>query len=134
MKEELKCWKPINESETAQKNFLYVDGAKYTLHSVSDGELENGKRCLEVMYVERKYKVQVAGLGQVYYEMRSENQELELKELIFKDGICIGAYHDELIFLWSDEKTHYQEKYLGEMPTGPDRAITFYDYYYLRYK
>ena len=63
--------------------------------------------------------------------MHSEMQKITFEELIFKGGECIGAYHDELVFLFDDEKTHYQEKYLGEMKISHDQEIYFYDYYYL---
>jgi len=96
-------------------------------------EIEAGKSSLDKWYVLRKYKKQVCGLhhNTPAYVFEMEDQELTFEELIFLKGECIGAYHDELIFLFDDKRTHYQEKYLGEMPTGPDQAIEFYDYYYL---
>ena len=134
MESNFKCWKIDDGSESAEQKVLRIAEETYALQDATEEEVGIGTRCLDCWYVERKYKTQVAGLGQVYYEMRSDVQELCYEELIFDAGMCIGAYHDELIFLWSNEKTHYQEKYLGEMPTGPDQAITFYDYYYLRCK
>ena len=76
----------------------------------------------------------MAGLGRVYYEMRSEFQNLSFEELIFSDGECIGVYHDELVFLFDDEKTRSQKKYLGSVPTGHDQEIDYYDYYDLQSK
>ena len=60
--------------------------------------------------------------------------KIGFEELIFEGGKCIGVYHDELIFLIYHEKTYHQKKYLGEMITGPDQAVDFYDYCYLRCK
>jgi len=134
MEGNFKCWKPFDGNEAVQSKVLQIDREAYALQNATEEEVENGTACLDRWYIERKYKTQVAGLGQVYYDMKSEMRELCFEELIFNGGMCVGAYHDELIFLWSNEKTHYQEKYLGEMPTGPDQAITFYDYYYLRAK
>ena len=134
MEGNFKCWKISNGNESAEQKILRIDADTYTVQDADAEEIGNGTYCIEKLYVERKYKTQVAGLGQVYYDMRSEMQELCFDELIFNGGICIGAYHDGLIFLIDNEKTHYQEKYLGEMPTGPDQSITFYDYYYLRFR
>ena len=127
----LKCLKKANEGDTEA---MRIGENLYNLQDATEDEVEAGTLCLNKWYVERKYKTQVAGLGSVCYEMRSERQELRFDELIFNSGICIGAYHDGLIILFDDEKTHYQEKYLGEMPTAPDQSVTFYDYYYLRFK
>ena len=134
MESNFKCWKTVDGSESAEQKVLQIDGEAYAFQNATEEEIQNGTFCLDNLYIERKYKTQVAGLGQVYYDMKSEMQELCFEELIFNGEICIGTYHDELVFLWNNEKTHYQEKYLGEMPTGPDQAITFYDYYYLRCK
>ena len=127
MENDLKCWKITDEADAA----LCIGEEAYALQDATAEEAAVGTDCLEKWYAERQYKVQVAGLGSVYYEMRSEMQEFCFEELIFNNGECIGAYHDELVFLFDDEKTHYHKKYLGEMITGPDRSIEFYDYYYL---
>lgn len=134
MQTNLKCWKKAGEDPSDEKNSLQVGNEKYLLRDASDSEIALGKLCLEGWYVERKYKTQVAGLGRVYYEMRSDFCDLGFEELIFDGENFIGAYHDELIFLFDDAKTHYIEKYLGEMPTGADQSILFYDYYYLHSK
>lgn len=132
MENNFKCWKKV-ESEV-KDNILRIDGEIYDLTEATEEEVENGNFCINNLYIERKYKTQVAGLGKVYYDMRSENLEIRFEELIFSGGKCIGIYHDGLVFLIYNEKTYYQEKYLGEMPTGPDSGIDFYDYYYLRCK
>ena len=134
MKRNFKCLKRSNGSDGAGQTALTVDGEMYTLQDASEEEVKVGMLCLDKRYVERKYKTQVAGLGRVYYDMRSEMQELCFEELIFEGGECVGVYHDGLVFLFGDENTHYKEKYLGEMPTGPDQGIAFYDYYYLRFR
>ena len=126
-----RCLKPTNGIDDAEQAVVFLNGTAYTLQDAAEDEVRVGTYCLDKWYIERKYKTQVAGLGQVYYEMRSELQELCFEELIFCGGVCIGAYHDALVFLFDDEKTHDREKYLGEMPTGPDQGIAFYDYYYL---
>ena len=96
-------------------------------------EIRAGMRCLEKWCISRKYKKQVAGLhpGIPAYEIGIEFHELAFEELIFMNGKCIGAYHDELVFLFDDEKTHFHQKYLGEMKISYDQGIDFYDYYYL---
>ena len=134
MKSNFKCWKITDGSDVADQKVLMIDKESYALLPATEEEVTAGKLCLDRWYVERKYKTQTAGLGQVYYGMKSEIQELSFEELIFSNGECIGAYHDELVILFDNEKTHYREKYLGEMPTGPDQSISFYDYYYLRSK
>lgn len=134
MQNDFKCWKISEALSTDEQNIIKIGKTDYSPQYADACEIKAGTRCLEKVYVERKYKTQVAGLGSVCYEMRSERQELRFDELIFNSGICIGAYHDGLIILFDDEKTHYQEKYLGEMPTAPDQSVTFYDYYYLRFK
>lgn len=134
MEREYKCWKTADEGDTAGE-VLIVDGKTYTHKAATELEIDNGGRCLAVLYVERKYKTQVCGPDhpRPYYDMRSEVHELRFEELIFNDDeICIGVYHEGLTFIIERTETHYQEKYLGEMPTGPDQAIEFYDYYYLR--
>lgn len=134
MEGNIKCRKIADESSIAEQMIIRIDKDAYALQNATEEEVKAGIRCLDKWYVERKYKTQVAGLGRVYYDMKSEMQELCFEELIFKGGECIGAYHDELVFLFDNEKTHYQKKYLGEMPTGPDQAIEFYDYYYLHFR
>ena len=134
MKRNLKCWKRSVENDTKEQNILRIAGEAYTLQDATEEEAGLGALCLDQWYVERKYKTQVAGLGQVYYDMRSEMQELCFEELIFSGGECIGVYHDALIFLFDEVKTHYQQKYLGEIPISYDQGIAFYDYYYLHSK
>lgn len=130
----LVCLKPISPSEASGDGALKIDGVFYAVSPATKRELECGSECLAAYFVERQYKTQVAGLGRVYYDMKSEAQELRFEELIFNGTECIGAYHDEMVFIFDDKATHYQQKYLGEMPTGPDQSISFYDYYYLRTK
>ena len=136
MRNSVKCWKTANEGDAKEQTLLRIDGEIYALQDAIEEEIETGTHCLETWYVERKYKTQVCGPDhpRPYYDMKSERQELRFDELIFHRGVCIGAYHDGLLFLFEDPKTHYREKYLGEMPTGADQAITFYDYYYLYLK
>ena len=135
MENDLKCWKPLDGGDADDREILRIGEEAYALFPPTELEIGNGRICLDHLYVERKYKTQVAGLGRVYYDMRSEVQEIPFEELIFReDGICIGVYHDGLVFLIFNEKTYDQKKYLGEMPTGPDQSIEFYDYYYLRFK
>ena len=132
MENNFKCWKEIDASNVTEQMVLSISGGTYALLPASKKDIEIGTPCLNWWYIEKKYKTQIAGLGQVYYDIKSEIQKLLFEELIFKGTECIGVYHDELIFIFDDNKTHYQEKYLGEMPTGPDQGIDFYDYYYLR--
>ena len=129
----LKCLKKANEGDTEA---MRIGENLYNLQDATEDEVEAGTLCLNKWYVERKYKTQVCepGRSSPYYDMRSENLEIRFEELIFSGGKCIGIYHDGLVFLIYNEKTYYQEKYLGEMPTGPDSGIDFYDYYYLRCK
>lgn len=134
MESVFKCWKPVSEGDSTDERVIKIDGAAYTLQDATEEEIENGRFCLENLCIERQYKTQVAGLGRVYYDMRSEMPKIGFEELIFGDGKCIGVYHAELIFLIYHEKTHYQKKYLGEMITGPDRSVEFYDHFYLRCK
>ena len=126
----LQCLKKVTE---ADDKGLRIGDTVYALQDAAEEEIKAGKLCLEKWYVERKYKVQVCepGRSSPYYDMRSEMQELSFEELIFDGGECIGAYHDELVFLFDDVKTHYMQKYLGEMKISHDQGITFYDYYYL---
>ncbi len=126
-----KCFKKANEGDTDKA--IRIGDILYTLQEATEDEVEKGTPCLVEWYVERKYKTQVCepGRSSPYYDMRSEMQELSFEELIFDGGECVGAYHDELIFLFNDEKTHYQEKYLGAMKVSYDQEIYFYDYYYL---
>ena len=136
MESNFKCWKMTDGSDADEQKIIHIDGVAYALLFATEEEVEIGTRCLNQWYVERKYKTQVCGPDhpRPYYDMKSEMQELCFEALIFCRGECIGAYHDELIFLFGNEKTHYREKYLGEMPIGPDQAITFYDYYYLHFE
>lgn len=131
MEKEYKCWKISPNSDPGEEKVLRVGEDTYTLQDAAGKEIRIGTGCISAWYVERKYKVQVAGLGRVYYEMRSEMQEIAFEELIFDHGQCIGAYHDELVFLFDDEKTHYRQKYLGSVPISHDQEIDYYDYYYL---
>lgn len=125
-----KCLKKATE---ADDKALRIGDTIYTLQDATEDEIEAGKLCLEKWFVERKYKTQVCepGRSRPYYDMKSEMHELSFEELIFDGGECIGAYHDELAFLFDDEKTHYIQKYLGEMKIRHDQGIVFYDYYYL---
>ena len=126
----LKCLKRANEGDNEA---MRIGENLYTLLDATEDEVEAGTLCLNKWYVERKYKTQVCepGRSSPYYDMRSEMQELSFEELIFNGGDCIGAYHDELVFLFDDEKTHFHQKYLGEMKISHDQGIAFYDYYYL---
>lgn len=125
------CWQIAQVSDDCEQKTLPIGEDTYTLQDAAGKQIRLGTDCLGKWYVERKYKTQVAGLGRVYYEMRSEIQKLSFEELIFKGGACIGVYHDELVFLFDDEKTHYQKKYLGSIPISHDQEIDYYDYYYL---
>ena len=131
MDSNFKCWKIADGSDVGEQAVLRLEEDVYALQDATADEVEAGTRCLATWYVERKYKTQVCGPDGRYYDMKSEMQELSFEELIFCSGECIGAYHDGLIFLFGDEKTHYREKYLGEMPISADQGISFYDYYYL---
>ena len=128
-----KCWKLAQDGDAGEQKILRVGQDTYTLRSATGQEIQLGTDCLCKWYVERKYKTQQCGGGleRPIYPMHSEMQKISFEELIFRGGECIGAYHDELVFLFDDEKTHYQEKYLGEMKISADQGIDFYDYYYL---
>jgi len=136
MKSNLKCWRITDGSDASEQKTIRIAEDTYTLQDATEEEVEAGTLCLDRWYVERKYKTQVCepGRSSPYYDMKSEIHELSFEELIFNCGECIGAYHDELVFLFDDEKTHYQEKYLGEMKISYDQGIDFYDYYYLHSK
>ena len=125
-----KCLKKATE---ADDKALRIEDTIYTLQDAAEEEIAAGKLCLEEWYVERKYKTQVCepGRSRPYYDMKSEMHELSFEELIFDGGECIGAYHDEVIFLFNDNKTYDQQKYLGSMKISHDQEIDFYDYYYL---
>ena len=128
-----KCWKMAEASDDCGQKVLRVNEDAYTLQDATGKEIRLGTDRVSKWYVERKYKTQQCGGGleRPIYPMHSEMQKITFEELIFKGGECIGAYHDELVFLFDDEKTHYQEKYLGEMKISHDQEIYFYDYYYL---
>ena len=134
MEKEYKCWKIAPNSDPGEEKVLRVGEDTYTLQDAAGKEIRIGTGCISTWYVERKYKVQVAGLGRVYYEMRSEYQNFVFEELIFSGGQCIGACHDELVFLFDDEKTHSQKKYLGSVPVSHDQQIDYYDFYELHFK
>ena len=129
-----KCLKQGNEGVTDKA--VSIGENLYTLQEATEAEAEVGALCLSQWYVERKYKTQVCepGRSQPYYDMKSEMHKLSFEELIFSDDECIGAYHDDLIFLFNDPKAHDQEKYLGSMKVSYDQEIYFYDYYYLHSK
>lgn len=128
-----KCWKIADAIDTTEQKTLRIGEDTYTLLSVTGKEIRVGTDRLCKWYVERKYKTQQCGGGleRPIYPMHSEMQKISFEELIFKGGECIGIYHDELVFLFDDEKTHFQQKYLGEMKISADQGIDFYDYYYL---
>ena len=133
MNDTLRCWKRAVSYEIGEKDeVLTFNGEPFTRQAPTPLEKSNGEICLKMLYIERKYKVQSAGLGKVCYDYKTENLDLKFDELIFEDEICVAVYHDGLIFLLSDGEDHCTEKYLGEMPTGPDQSVLFYDYYYLR--
>ena len=128
------CWKSADPSATEGEVLKIGDGV-FTRVTPTALMLSNGKICLDVLYIERKYKTQVStpDRPRPYYDYRIEEQTIPFDELVFNDDeICIGVYHEGLLFMIYDTSTHYREKYLGEMPTGPDQSISFYDYYYLR--
>ena len=128
-----RCWKLAQDGDAGEQKILRVGEDTYTLHSATGQEIRLGTDRLCKWYVDRKYKTQQCGGGleRPIYPMHSEMQKISFEELIFKGGECIGAYHDELVFLFDDEKTHYQQKYLGSMKISYDQEIDFYDYYYL---
>ena len=128
-----RCWKSAQDGYAGEQKILRIGEDTYTLQDTTGKEIKMGTDRLSKWYVERKYKTQQCGGGleRPLYPMHSEMQKITFEELIFKGGECIGAYHDELVFLFDDEKTHYQEKYLGEMKISHDQEIYFYDYYYL---
>ena len=109
MKSNLKCWRVTDSSVVAEQKIIRIAEVTYTLQDASEEEIAIGTRCLNSWYLERKYKTQVCepSRSTPYYDMKSELQELDFEELIFSNGACIGAYHDELIFLFGDEKTHF---------------------------
>ena len=133
MENNYRCWKLAQDSDAGEQKILRIDEDTYTLRSATGKEIRLGTDRLCKWYVERKYKTQQCGGGleRPIYPMHSEMQKISFEELIFRGGECIGAYHDELVFLFDDEKTHYQEKYLGAMKISHDQEIYFYDYYYL---
>lgn len=131
--ENLTCWK-LADASMSESDTLKIGDRLYTRQAPTELEISNGTHGLEVLYIERKYKTQVCSPDhpRPYYDYKIEEQELRFEELIFEDERCIGVYHEGLVFMIYDERTYRQEKYLGEMPTGPDQSISFYDYYYLR--
>lgn len=133
MENNYRCWKLVQDGDAGEQKILRIDEDTYALRSATGEEIRLGTDRLCKWYVERKYKTQQSGGGleRPIYPMHSEIQKITFEELIFKGDECIGVYHDELIFLFDDEKTHYQEKYLGEMKISADQGIDFYDYYYL---
>lgn len=131
--ENLTCWK-LADASVPESDALKIGDRLYTRQAPTELEISNGSHGLEVLYIERKYKTQVCSPDRPrpYYDYKIEEQELRFEELIFEDERCIGVYHEGLVFMIYDERTYRQEKYLGEMPTGPDQSISFYDYYCLR--
>ena len=133
MEKTYQCWKETDVSDGSRQKTLHIGEDTYTLQEATGKEIRLGTDRLCKWYVERKYKTQQCGGGweRPNYPMHSEIQKISFEELIFKAGQCIGIYHDELIFLFDDEKTHFRQKYLGEMKISADQGIDFYDYYYL---
>ena len=97
-------------------------------------EIERGNECLSRWSVVREYEVLVSGysVSHSYLDRKGEQESVPFGELIFWDGECIGICHAECVFLFADEKTHFQKKYLGEFITGPDRTRDVYDHYVLK--
>ena len=135
MATEWKCWKAVADVDGAEA-VLRIESDIYALREATADEVCVGRRCLENWYLLRKYKTQVCSPDhpRPYYDFKDEVCEIGFGELIVREGCCIGVYHEGLVFLFEQPSTHYRQKYLGEMPTGPDQAIEFYDYYYLRVK
>ena len=133
MENNYRCWKLTQSGDAGEQKVLRIGEDTYTPQDAAVEEVAAGTRCLGRWYVERKYKTQQCGGGleRPIYPMHSEMQKISFEELIFQGGECIGAYHDELVFWFDDEKTHYQQKYLGSMKISYDQEIDFYDYYYL---
>lgn len=131
--ENLICWK-LADASMSESDALKIGDKLYTRQAPTELEIDNGSYALSVLYIERKYKTQVSSPDRPrpYYDYKSEEQPIRFDELIFEDERCIGVYHEGLVFMIYDESTYCREKYLGEMPTGPDQSISFYDYYYLR--
>lgn len=129
-----RCWKAAQADAGSEQKVLRLGEESFTLQDATEEQIRQGAERLCNWYLERKYKTQVAGLGRVYYEMRSEYQNFVFEELIFSGGQCIGACHDELVFLFDDEKTHSQKKYLGSVPVSHDQQIDYYDFYELHFK
>lgn len=106
---------------------------KVTREEANEQELEAGMRCIKKWYITKKGKTQKCGpeSPHPWYEDVMEDHDLSLDRLIFFEGKCIGVYFEEMIFLFDVRDTHFQKKYLGEIPTSHDQSISFYSYYYL---
>jgi len=129
----MKCWKIIDKSKVAKQQVIHVGTNTYALQATTEEEIKEGSICQNEWCVERQYEVQVCGLDtpRPYWDKRSEQQSIPFEELIFCDGECLGIYHAECIMLFDNKKTHRQEKYLGEVPLGPESSHYEYEYYCL---
>lgn len=134
MANEYKCWQLAQEGDPGAQTVLRIAEEAYTQQEATGLQIRLGTDRLSKWCMERKYKTQQCGgdLVRPIYPLHGEMQQLAFETLIFRGGECIGVYHDGLVFLFDDEKTHYQKKYLGEMKISHDQGIDFYDYYYLQ--
>ena len=132
----MKCYKNVVLAEIGNGNLLHVNGSFYLTIVATLDEIERGNEALAAWQVERLYQVQVAGAGipTPYFDWRSEPKTVSFEELIFHNGVCIGIFHEGLVFLFDDEATHRQEKFIGEFVTGPDRTVDVYDRYQIKRK
>ena len=134
MTDDMKCWKVIDKSKVTDQTVIHIGTNMYALQVATKEEIKEGNICQKEWYVERQYEVQRCGLysPRPYWEKRSEQQSILFEELIFCGGECMGIYHAECIMLFDNEKTHRQEKYLGEIPLGPESSHYLYDHYTLK--
>lgn len=134
MADNMKCWKITDTANITEQPIIHIFSDSFALQDATDDEIKKGEICLTEWNIEREYRVQSCGPDSpnAYFDWRSEMQSIPFGELIFRSGECIGIYHEECVFLFDDEKTHRQKKWLGEWITGPDRSIDVYDYYNLK--
>ena len=130
----MKCLKSANTIGHEAEAVIHIGGTAFTLQDATEDEVKVGNACLGEWQVVLEYDVQVCGPGisRPYYDKRYEVIEVGFDELIFAEGECVGIYHEEMIFLFTDESTHRQKKYLGEFIVGPDRTYDAYDHYVLK--
>ncbi len=119
MADKMKCWKIIDGFKVTQQLKILIDEKAYELQTATKEEIKEGYLCQLKWRVVREC------------DQEKVMQSVPFDELIFCDGKCIGIYHEEIIMLFDDERTHNQKKWLGEVTISHDQSYDVYEYYSL---